>query len=1552
MIPARPAGKFSTSRLANQDKTVDLSSYQYGLYSYFAEGNKTHEFDGPHFDPYFGQTDIKDPALLLRAKQYFENLRQERCEDSEDYQMREQSSSTRDHRPMYQRKRKKLQQLVVSVHKIPISPAIQEYLRRRYPIKPDCETEKRKTPLESVQEAKLQEFMLQFQAGASRTQSRPYSQRVSSKGAKQDLPNIRITSHCSRESSLCSNERFSPEPSPCRGVTDFEGGRNKVLENTVRAMECDTCNPDNTLHEGTPLAPSDTVIKSEISDYSDPAVNHLNPLMNIKQEIMDSSYYQDYASCPVSSTISDLGQESIAAQRTDQIHPAIPDIISPSDISKSQTTKNKVDVPPLIKQEMLDPVHTDLDLEPINYNISTENPPVDRNSPSTGETVQDNQTINEKGHSKIRKKRKKKCIPFQIKQELIDQTETEAYLTKLNDDEKEPESEVIDPLETEASSLDLNDDLKEHESAAIDPFETEASSLDLNDALKEPESGVIDPFETEESILDLNDDKKENTLSVVDPIETKALTPDLNNDKKEPGLAVKEIDLPENVIIKEEPLDADQLLMVKIFRKRVKKLKMIKVQPMVSVKDEPIDFEDVQRELESPEIKDEQEEPCLLYFDPKPPVKHENISKLKPKFVYGKRMRARATMSVSHPRRTPSIDTESEFDKAAQIDTLFSPPKSAWSNVTTLSNNHMSDDETDENAGLTAEIDKLIEAGNITSLDDTERMFNLFASTIKNIKDPTTNVFNIVLDKFKKTKAIDESENTVLAPVQTAPNQILFPMSDQEIYSQGLAVIGESKPPEEFELPTIKVEPQDDFVNDKCLLSNDVFKGDEIALCVESGLKQKSSETPIIQFNKVQFDHDKINKDTTDITPDETGKMASPSDDPSSQTLPIRIKNSLERLSNKPNETQGSNKIGSECRESSSYGQSSMDNSHDLDPGSQISATPRDFEANSIDDFKEKLPNMGDIRLRVKSPPIVNYSSEKGSQYYGLVSGETLISEKRPDSECFQNSNGPHGFMIDPVVQPVEGKAITAEEIPSSLKRQPIGDYSIDSATQSYKITPDEKLKSEEKITMSRQLRELSDAERLFDEVLADEPSSFQAPEPAYLSEPYSRSNDNFFATSSLDDFIKAPLNTNEYLVKPKPSYVRMNYHDSSESVEGLKPPAVLFSSKTDEWSQWKRNANNESFDQFQTSPWSIEDQSNPWSPQHSIYDSYFEPPSSASFEDAQKEGSRVCENNSLQPLGRRLSVQGAYNPIIERNEKGQDIIRVPVEQRTAQTQFPASSKHCPSVEVSLPILTFITQRQDNVADIGTQTNDPEAYSSYFDYQTSTPLSSVLVEPLLGSRKPPQPVAPSYPATSCIAEGSCCGTLTNVERRTTQTQYPANNSLYSSFEQSLPFIGCANPVRNPSNSYTQTEGAPLFPPWVAPGRFRRHRPVLVEPLPTIEPIGENVRTMRSSDAYSILMEQIRTSTDCSFDKFMNSQTQPNGIVSKFNKYACYAPQEGNSPDLPLTVKKNYPKKAADNVCKGKRPGILYKEVTPRNIPSEHSNRGFYCLLGVFFLVIY
>eukprot|EP00116_Pleurobrachia_bachei_P007113 sb/3467375/ len=254
----------------------------------------------------------------------------------------------------------------------------------------------------------------------------------------------------------------------------------------------------------------------------------------------------------------------------------------------------------------------------------------------------------------------------------------------------------------------------------------------------------------------------------------------------------------------------------------------------------------------------------------------------------------------------------------------------------------------------------------------------------------------------------------------------------------------------------------------------------------------------------------------------------------------------------------------------------------------------------------------------------------------------------------------------------------------------------------------------------------------------------------------------------------------------------------------------------------------------------------------------------------------------------------------------------IAVEHRTVQTQYPHSPT-CLAIEVTAPTTSYIVQRQDSVRPIACQTT-----LSYASSHCLAPADSVLVEPLLSARK----VSRSH--------GSGYARLA-TQRRSILTQFPAHNTVYPAFEPSLPFLCYPRPNRSPRDVTTQTDGHTSHP--------RRLRPVLVEPVPNITPIGENVRTMRSSDAYGRLMEQIRTSNDPSFDRFMNSQIPPtNGTVSRYNKYSCYAPQ-GRLVDLPLTVKKNYPRKGGGGLGKGKRPGMTYKEVTPKPNPPIHSNQG-------------
>lgn len=60
----------------NPREPIDLGTYQFGLYSYYAEDSSA-QLDQAHLDPYYTQQDLKDPELLARAKRYFESLRNE-----------------------------------------------------------------------------------------------------------------------------------------------------------------------------------------------------------------------------------------------------------------------------------------------------------------------------------------------------------------------------------------------------------------------------------------------------------------------------------------------------------------------------------------------------------------------------------------------------------------------------------------------------------------------------------------------------------------------------------------------------------------------------------------------------------------------------------------------------------------------------------------------------------------------------------------------------------------------------------------------------------------------------------------------------------------------------------------------------------------------------------------------------------------------------------------------------------------------------------------------------------------------------------------------------------------------------------------------------------------------------------------------------------------------------------------------------------------------------------------------------------------------------------
>ena len=354
----------------------------------------------------------------------------------------------------------------------------------------------------------------------------------------------------------------------------------------------------------------------------------------------------------------------------------------------------------------------------------------------------------------------------------------------------------------------------------------------------------------------------------------------------------------------------------------------------------------------------------------------------------------------------------------------------------------------------------------------------------------------------------------------------------------------------------------------------------------------------------------------------------------------------------------------------------------------------------------------------------------------------------------------------------------------------------------------------------SKNSGEVTEAERLFDELIEEEQVPFVPQDPNQTSfiEPFTPSG--VFSTQSLDDLIKAPLVPNEHCIKPKPSYAPMTF-DNSEN----KPPVVLFSSKPEDggqkqdpgWGSWKKPSN-ETFDQFQSSSeWG--DNPSSWSPGHSDWEEpYF--PSTAQQSSFEEHGKDSLDKSC-----------GSDDDMA---------VRHPVTQRNVQTQFPYDNIYS-EIEYSWPQTVYIKERQIYI----------------------------------------------------------------------------------------------------NHSFTQTPGPPLFPLSLAPGRFRRRRPVLVEPLPTIEPIGDTVtqlRTMRTSDSYSLLMERLRTCTDPSFDRFMNSQRQPTGLVSTFNQFACYSPQ-ANIPELPLTVNKSYSDKS-NSV--GKRPGIVYKEVTPKPYNSHHSTTGLIC----------
>ena len=218
---------------------------------------------------------MKDPTLLARAKRYFENLRREQCEELDEFHMREQTSSTtREHRPMYQRKRKKVQKLVVLVPKIRISHTIQEFLRKRYP--PDSDRAARwaarkkcRSTEGTLQEKKLQEFMTQFQSGTSHSKSRPYS--VSQRVANLDSQ--------SRPPSSCSSQQSS---STCHEMASNP----QCLEQNI-----DRHNEDKSISSS--LAPMERLIKCEMMDYENISPNE-NPLLTVKREMLECPHHNTH----------------------------------------------------------------------------------------------------------------------------------------------------------------------------------------------------------------------------------------------------------------------------------------------------------------------------------------------------------------------------------------------------------------------------------------------------------------------------------------------------------------------------------------------------------------------------------------------------------------------------------------------------------------------------------------------------------------------------------------------------------------------------------------------------------------------------------------------------------------------------------------------------------------------------------------------------------------------------------------------------------------------------------------------------------------------------------------------------------------------------------------------------------------------------------------------------------------------------------------------------------------------------------------------------------
>ena len=910
---------------------------------------------------------------------------------------------------------------------------------------------------------------------------------------------------------------------------------------------------------------------------------------------------------------------------------------------------------------------------------------------------------------------------------------------------------------------------------------------------------------------------------------------DIHDASKSPGSDEKESDF--SIKVKQEPLDETQMEMVEIFRKRVHKLKKIEVVPMVSdmpeIKEEPLDMDDVGSSQISPE-------PQRKEFS------HPSSTKRAPKFVYGKRVRARMGFSR---QRTMAADAEVEFDEAAQISTLFSPPKSCWSRKVPTRVRPKMNPKRKKRDKLTLQIDQLITDGNIETLEETEQMYQLFAETIKSNTDRHANVFNIVLEKFKQlkkdkddaTKSLTEEEEEkpcrdredTSCSEESDKLKVIFPMDDHEIY--GVTVIKESVAPGKFETPSIKKEMIDEEECENAVAEEPVCDKDNNVPEVD---KDIIKDAPADAKSGDSYPDDVSDRKTpphsTPLYPSETSEVCS------SETLLVR-----------PEANSGFRQLQSHSQSSSSTPACGQEQAHITSSESPFSSVVHSRPHNVYNNFYK--PYLKSVKQ--------NFQKQQYRSEFMITADHTTRSD-----------------------------AALCPNMPTGIHEQP---------------------------------KNVTESDRLFDEILPDEMTHFPNADTSYL-EQYVR-NDNVLSSAALDDFIKGPLSSNEHLIKPKPSYGRMSYH-SDDSLRGPHP-ASLYPVRSDEmqnkdsqeWhTHWKKQ--NEAFDHFPNASWPIEEQST-WN---------------LSWSEPIFEQTTVSSNSSLEDQNdsRKFSMN---LPIIERAPSGEEILKIPVNLRTVKTQFPLSDKKFSPIETSLPYVMYIPQRQDSVADIGTQTEGPPL-KRYRTWLGQRPLSaystnSVLVE--------------SMPKGANIAQTTSAQLNTSDESsdrqvislRTVQTQFPGVKQGQFEFKECETFFIYRNSQTKESSPIgIQTDGQSLYPPWVAPGRFRRHRPVLVEPLPNIEPIGDNVRTMRSSDAYSILMEQIRTSNESSFDRFMNSQHQPNGITDSLNQHACYSPQAPNVRQLPLTVNKNYSKKSSA-IGKGKRPGIHYKEVAPQPSPPPHSNMG-------------